>query len=98
MDTLNITAIVFAGIAFLWAIYVTFWGGERYMKWYLRYTQERNYDLKRFKFIHVPFLIIGAVCFLLIGLKVKTYIPLFILFTAIIIQLYLVTKFGKKPG
>ena len=67
------------------------------MKWYVRDLGEGNYDLYRFKRIHVPFLFIATVCLLLIGLNVKSYIPLFILFTAVIFQLYLISKFGKKP-
>ena len=45
MDTINRLAIVIAVIVFLWAIYVAFWGGERYMRWYLRYMREGDYDL-----------------------------------------------------
>lgn len=97
MNAVRITAIFFAIIAFLQAIYVAFWGGERYMKWYLRYLQEGNYDLDRFKRIHIPFLFIAVVCFLLFGLNVKAYISVFILFTALILQYYLFAKFGKKP-
>ena len=47
---------------------------------------------------NIPFLFIGAVCFLLFGLNVKTFVPLFIIFIAIIIQWYLIVKFGKKQG
>ena len=96
MNTVHIIAIVFAILAFLWTFYVAFWAGERYMKWYMRYLQGGNYDLNRFKRIHVPFLFIVAVCLLLIGLNVKTYIPLLILSISMIIQIYLINKFGNK--
>lgn len=97
MNTVNITAIVLAVLAFLWTIYVAFWAGERYMKWYVRDLGEGNYDLNRFKRIHVPFLFIATVCFLWYGLSIKWYIPLAIILIAMFVQLYLISKFGKKP-
>ena len=96
MDVIHILAILCTAYAFLWAVYVVVFGGERYMKWYLRIARVGNCDLKRFKIIHVSFLCIGAVCLLLIGLNVKPYIPLFILFVSIVLQRYLIDKFGKK--
>ena len=96
MNSVQVIVIVIAVIAFLWTIYVAFWSGERYMKWYLRNMRGGNYDLNRFKRIHVPFLFIVSVCFLLFGLNVKPYIPLFILSISMIIQFYLINRFGKK--
>ena len=96
MDVIHIFAILCAAYAFLCAVYVVVFGGERYMKWYLRNARVGNCDLKRFKIIHVSFLCIGAVCLLLIGLNVKPYIPLVILFVSIVLQRYLIDKFGKK--
>ena len=96
MNSVQVIVIVIAVLAFLWTIYVAFWSGERYMKWYLRNMRGGNYDLNRFKRIHVPFLFIAAVCFLLFGLNVKRYIPLFILSISMIIQFYLINRFGKK--
>ena len=47
---------------------------------------------------NIPFLFIGAVCFLLFGLNVKTFVPLFIIFIAIICsQIDFSKLFVKKP-
>lgn len=96
MDIIHIAAIVVAVLVFLWAIYVAFRGGERYMKSYVRNMGEGHYDLKKFKKIHVPFLFLAAACFLSIGLNVKAYIPVFILLIAMFIQLYLIAKFARS--
>ena len=97
MDAIHILVILVAAYAFLWAVYVVLFGGERYMKWFLRNARVGDCDLKRFKIIHASFLCICAVCLLLIGLNVKPYIPLIILFTSIVLQRNLLNQFGKKP-
>lgn len=87
MDTLRIFSIIFAVLAFIDALYVGFFSGEKYKMWYFRHIGDgKQYDLKKFKIVHACFLVGGAVCFLIYGLVEKGYVALLFLVVLMAIQ------------
>ena len=59
--------MVAASLFVMWAILVWIFAGEKYKKWYYQFRHADKYDTRKFKLIHILFLLFAAACFLLIG-------------------------------
>ena len=101
MGSLNITCIICSAIFVLWAVLVWIFAGEKYMKWYYRdLAIVKRYDRRKFKIVHVFFLLLAAVCVLWVGISdlKHMWIPLCIFFaTSFIHHLVIYTACKKKP-
>ncbi len=97
--TIQTLSIIFGAIFLVWALLVWFFAGEKYMKWFLRYHKEGNYDLKRFKLVHSLVLVYAGAVFFLTGSlwETKSYIPLGLIAVGLIIRDILTDKYCRKP-
>ena len=73
MNSFRVFSIVFAALFVVWAVLVWLFGGEKYMKWFFQYRHVNQYDIRKFKIVHVLSILFAAVCMLLIGFCKSEY-------------------------
>ena len=98
MNAVAVFGIVAAALFVIWAALVWLFGGEKYKKWYYRYLHADKYDTRKFKLVHVLFLLFAAACFLLIGFGNPEYswIVLLVFIASSFLQYLLLYTVCKK--
>ena len=97
MSVLQVFSLVIAVLAFMVAIYVGFFSGEKYMMWYFRHIGDgKQYDLKKFRIVHAGCTAAVAVCFLLYGFLKEGYVVVLFVSVLVVIQQILFNKVCKK--
>ena len=91
---------IIAGISLLWAILVYYLSGEKYMKWYYRYTGKdyREFDPKKFRLAHGGSLALFCVIALLAQFVGKRWILYILCFAPVIVNYLLILTWCKKKG
>lgn len=73
MSSISVFSIVSAALFVVWAVLVWVFGGEKYMKWFFQFRHVNLYDIRKFKIVHILFLLLAAGCLLLIGFCKSEY-------------------------
>lgn len=100
MSSVKVFCLAFAALFVVWAVLVWAFGGEKYKKWYYQFQHADKYDTRKFKLVHVLFLFLAAVCFLLIGFWDPDYshfVLLAFILLAILQYVLIYTVCKKKP-
>ena len=99
MSSIGIFSIVSAALFVVWAVLVWFFGGEKYMKWFFQFRHVNQYDKRKFKIVHVLFILLAAVCLLLVGFCKSEYrfaVLMVFLLSSILQHILLYTLCKKK--
>ena len=87
MDKFRLILLILGGLFLVWALLALLFGGDKYMKWYLRNIDESKYDQKKVKVFHVSLLTFIGICGILAGLmESNTRIPFIILSVGTIVM------------
>ena len=96
MGILRLILFILGGLFLVWALLVLLFGGDKYMKWYLRNVDESKYDQKKVKVFHVSLLTFIGICGILFALmESKTQIP-FIILSVCTIVIAFFSRLTKK--
>lgn len=79
------------------ALLVGLFAGEKYLKWYCHTQDPREYDLRKFKIVHISTLVIFGLCAIWVAFREKTeYLIIGIMFAALIASYVLIHTVCKK--